>query len=68
MRMESHLKEVLELRGLTIEYAADKTGLDAKALEKICNNDFRALRKSTLVVICEVAQCQVSDFIKVVPD
>ena len=68
MYMESHLKETLELRGLTIENAADKTGLDAKALEKICNNDFSALRKSTIVAICEVAQCQVSDFIKIVPE
>lgn len=68
MHMECCLSEVVEQRGLTLKDVAAETGLEEERLKRIANNGFQALRKRTLVSICEVVQCQVGDFIKVVPD
>lgn len=68
MHMECCLSEAVEQRGLTLKDVAVETGFEEERLERIASNDFRALRKHTLVAICEVVQCQVGDFIKVVPD
>lgn len=68
MRMECCLKKLCGRKGLAFEDLAAATGIDAEILEKIENGDFKALRKSTLIAICEAAHCQISDFAKVVPD
>ena len=68
MRIECCLSEVFKQRGLTFEGVAAETGIQEECLVKIDNNEFKALRRYTLVTICEVAQCQISDFVKVVPD
>lgn len=68
MHVECYLREVVEQKGLTLKAVALETGLEEERLERIANNDFRALRKSTLISICEAVQCQVGDFIEVVPD
>ena len=68
MHMECRLKEMLDDKLMTFEYVESKTGIRAEVLRKISVGDFKALRKHTLVSICEVAHCQISDFIIIVPD
>ena len=68
MHLECCLKKVFEQEGLTFEGVAAVTDINEEHLERIDNSEFQALRSRTLVAICEVAHCQISDFIKVVPD
>lgn len=57
----SSLDEMLEKRGMTLVELSAQVGVTVANLSILKNNRARAIRFSTLAVICQVLQCDVSD-------
>ena len=68
MQVQCCLIDAIKQNGMSCEEIAAKLDLSVAHLEKIDRGDFRALRKSTIVGICEAMDCQIGDFLKVVHD
>jgi putative transcriptional regulator len=56
-----HLDELLESRGLTLTELANRVDITLVNLSVLKNNRARAIRFSTLEVLCKVLDCQPGD-------
>lgn len=64
-RVESHLAELLERRGMTLVELAQLTGVTVANLSVLKNDRARAVRFSTLTAICDALDCQPADLLSV---
>jgi putative transcriptional regulator len=64
-RVDVHLDQLLEERGLTLTDLADRVGLTLANLSILKNGRARAIRFSTLTALCDVLQCQPGDLFTV---
>ena len=62
-RVDSHLGELLEDRGLSLVQLAAATGVTAANLSVLKNGRARAIRFSTLTAICQALDCQPGDIL-----
>lgn len=60
-RVECHLDELLEARGLTVTALAEAIGVTNVNLSVLKNQRAKAIRFSTLTAICDVLDCQPGD-------
>lgn len=58
-----HLDELLAARGMTLTELADKADITVVNLSVLKNGRARAIRFSTLAVICEALDCQPGDLL-----
>jgi putative transcriptional regulator len=65
--IEVHLDRLLEERGMTLVELADKVGITNVNLSILKNNRAKAIRFSTLSMICQVLECQPGDLMTFVP-
>ncbi len=56
-----HLGELLEQRQMTLTELSDRVGVSVVNLSVLKNDRARAVRFSTLSMLCEVLQCQPGD-------
>ncbi|GCD19224.1 helix-turn-helix domain-containing protein [Cellulomonas algicola] len=66
-RVVSHLAALLDARGMTLVQLAALTGITVANLSVLKNGRARAVRFSTLTVVCDVLGCQPGDLLEVVP-
>jgi len=64
-RVECHLDELLENRGLTLTELAESVGVTIANLSVLKNDRARAIRFSTLTAICDALDCQPGDLFTV---
>lgn len=64
-RVVSHLGELLEHRGLTLVELAARTGVTVANLSVLKNGHARAIRFSTLTVICDALDCRPGDILDI---
>ncbi|MDO5503412.1 MAG: helix-turn-helix transcriptional regulator [Actinomycetia bacterium] len=67
-RIQCHLDELLERRGMTLTQLAEDVGVTVVNLSVLKNDRAKAVRFSTLTAICEVLQCDVGDVLSIAPD
>ena len=60
-RIQCHLDELLERRGMTLTQLAEQVGVTVVNLSVLKNDRAKAVRFSTLTAICEVLQCDVGE-------
>lgn len=60
-RIRCHLDDLLAARGMTLTELADRVGVTVVNLSVLKNDRARAVRFSTLTVICEALECDVGD-------
>lgn len=65
--IEVHLDRLLEERGMTLVELAEKVGITNVNLSILKNNRAKAIRFSTLSMICEVLDCQPGDLLSFTP-
>lgn len=65
-RVQCHLDDLLEARGMTLTALADEVGITIANLSILKNDRARAIRFSTMVAICDVLECQPGDLLSVV--
>lgn len=65
-RIQCHLDELLERRGMTLTQLAEEVGVTVVNLSVLKNDRAKAVRFSTLTAICDVLQCDVGDVLSVV--
>ena len=61
--IEIHLDEMLMIRGMTLTELADRAGITIANLSVLKNGHARAIRFSTLTMLCEILRCQPGDLI-----
>lgn len=61
--IEIHLKELLRSKGIRLTELSEKTGITIANLSILQTNKAKAIRFSTLILICEALDCQPGDFI-----
>lgn len=66
-RIQCHLDELLEARGMTLTQLAEDVGVTVVNLSVLKNDRAKAVRFSTLTAICEVLQCDVGDVLSLSP-
>jgi len=66
-RVQCHLDELLEQRGMTLAALAEAVGVTVVNLSVLKNNRAKAIRFSTLTAVCDVLDCQVGDLLAVEP-
>ena len=65
-RVVCHLDRLLAERGMTLTELAERVGVSVVNLSVLKNNRARAIRFSTLTLICDVLACQPGDLLSVV--
>ena len=65
-RVACHLDRLLAERGMTLTELAERVGVSVVNLSVLKNNRARAIRFSTLTLICDVLGCQPGDVLSVV--
>jgi putative transcriptional regulator len=63
-----HLHKLLAEHGLTLTELADQAGITVANLSVLKNGRARAIRFSTLTVLCTVLRCQPGDLLSVEPE
>ncbi len=66
-RVHCHLDRLLAERGMTLTELADRVGVTVVNLSILKNDRARAVRFSTLTLICDVLGCQPGDLFTVAP-
>lgn len=66
-RVVCHLDRLLEERGMTLAALAEATGITVVNLSVLKNDRGRAIRFTTLTVICDVLGCTPGDLFSVRP-
>jgi putative transcriptional regulator len=66
-RVECHLDRMLADRGMTLTELADRVGVTVVNLSILKNDRAKAVRFSTLTLICDVLGCQPGDLFTVAP-
>lgn len=64
-RIECHLDELLEARGMTLTELADLVGITIVNLSILKNDRARSVRFSTLTAICDALECEVGEVLSV---
>lgn len=67
-RVVVHLDRLLEARGLTLTELAERVGITVVNLSVLKNGRARAIRFSTLALLCRELDCQPGDLLSVAPD
>jgi len=67
-RIRCHLDEVLVDRGMTLTGLAARTGITMANLSILKNNRAKAVRFTTLTLICEVLRAQPADLFTFAPE
>lgn len=67
-RVACHLDKLLAERGLTLTELADQAGITVVNLSVLKNGRAKAIRFSTLTVLCTVLRCQPGDLLSVEPE
>jgi putative transcriptional regulator len=62
-RIEVHLDDILEARGMTLVELSAKVGVTVANLSILKNGHARALRFSTLTAICDALGCAPGDLL-----
>ncbi|RNE49429.1 helix-turn-helix domain-containing protein [Corynebacterium alimapuense] len=65
MNVHCHLAELLDARDLTIAELSKRVGITPVNLSKLKNNRAKAVRFSTLLVLCKELECQPGDLFTV---
>ncbi|GAA2967981.1 glycosyltransferase 87 family protein [Glutamicibacter sp. 287] len=63
----SALENTLRLRNISLDQAAQRTGVPVKDLHKLCIGDATGIRLSTLAVLCSKLDCNPDDVLQVEP-
>lgn len=66
-RVVCHLDRLLAARGMTLAELADRVGVTVVNLSVLKNGRARAVRFSTLTLLCDVLDCQPGDLLSVLP-
>jgi putative transcriptional regulator len=66
-RVHCHLDRLLADRGMTLTELADRVGVTVVNLSILKNDRAKAVRFSTLTLICDVLGCQPGDLFTVAP-
>jgi putative transcriptional regulator len=66
-RVVCHLDRLLAARGMTLTELADRVGVTVVNLSILKNGRAKAVRFSTLTLICDVLGCQPGDLLSVGP-
>jgi putative transcriptional regulator len=66
-RVVCHLDRLLAARGMTLTELADRVGVTVVNLSILKNGRAKAVRFSTLTLICDVLGCQPGDLLSVIP-
>ena len=61
--IEVHLDELLTARGMTLTELAVRAGITIANLSILKNGHARAIRFTTLSILCEILRCQPGDLI-----
>lgn len=62
-----HLDRLLLERGMTLADLAERVGMTYANLSILKNNHARAIRFSTLTLLCDVLDCQPGDLLQYIP-
>ncbi|WP_130014562.1 helix-turn-helix domain-containing protein [Serinicoccus sediminis] len=62
-RVVTRLAELLDERGMTLTELSRRTGLTMANLSILKNNRARAIRFSTLTLVCEALDCRPGDLL-----
>lgn len=62
-RIRVHLDQLLEERGMTLTELASKANITVANLSTLKNDRARAIRFSTLTVLCDILGCQPGDLL-----
>ncbi|KUG51922.1 hypothetical protein AVL62_08265 [Serinicoccus chungangensis] len=62
-RVVTRLAQVLDERGMTLTELSRRTGLTMANLSILKNNHARAIRFSTLTLVCEALDCRPGDLL-----
>ncbi len=62
------LEELMQKKGVTPTELCEKTGLEPSALSMLRSSKAKAVRLTTLNVLCEVLDCEISDLLKYTKD
>ncbi|GAA1999128.1 helix-turn-helix transcriptional regulator [Brevibacterium samyangense] len=65
VRVQCHLDELLEARGMTLTELSQTVGISLANLSVLKNNRAKAVRFSTLVALCDTLGCQPGDLFTV---
>ncbi len=68
MAIESRLKYMMADRKISVEELSERVGLTAVNLSRMRTNKTKAIRFSTLEVLCRELRCQPGDLMRFVPD
>ena len=60
-----HLDELLESRGMTLAALSEQVGVTPVNLSVLKNNRAKAVRFTTLTMLCEALDCQPGDLLSV---
>lgn len=63
----SVLENTLRLRNISLDQAAQRTGVPVEDLHKLCIGDATGIRLSTLAVLCSKLDCDPDDVLQVDP-
>jgi putative transcriptional regulator len=66
-RVVCHLDRLLAARGMTLTELAERVGITTVNLSVLKNGRARAVRFSTLTLLCDVLDCQPGDLLSVLP-
>ena len=66
-RVVCHLDRLLVARGMTLAELADRVGVTVVNLSVLKNGRARAVRFSTLTLLCDVLDCQPGELLSVLP-
>jgi putative transcriptional regulator len=66
-RVVCHLDHLLAARGMTLTELADRVGITVVNLSILKNGRAKAVRFSTLTLICDALGCQPGDLFSVIP-
>ena len=67
-RVACHLDKLLAERGLTLTELAEQAGITVVNLSVLKNGRAKAIRFSTLTVLCTVLRCQPGDLLSIEPE
>lgn len=66
-RVICHLDKLLAERGMTLTELADRAGITVVNLSVLKNGRARAIRFSTLTLLCDALGCQPGDLLSIEP-
>ncbi|WP_293695466.1 helix-turn-helix transcriptional regulator [uncultured Agrococcus sp.] len=66
-RITVHLDRILERRGMTLTELSQRTGLTMANLSILKNGKAKAIRFTTLTLICDALECSPQDLINIAP-